>query len=115
MAGFLALIFTAFSPTTGNARHGWRASPRDRPMLPMTLRSSARSMRSRRTLPRISILIACLNSRDEHRRRDGEDCDQDCVGAAIKRERAADVGGIGVPTAAAHRGIVDAHAIDTRA
>ena len=46
---------------------------------------------------------------------DREHRDQDRVGAAIKRQRAADVGGIGVAAAAAHRGVVDAHAaIDAR-
>src|ERR1700688_2765413 len=110
-----ALIFTDCFPTTGNARHGLLASPRARPTLPTTIRSSGRSTRWRRTSPRISISIGCLNWRDEERGGDGEERDQNRSGGAVKRKCAANIGGRRVPAPAAHRGIVDAHpAIDTR-
>ncbi len=71
-------------------------------------RSSARSTRWPRTLLRISISIGCSHWHDEDRGQNGECRDQDCIGIAIERKRATNIGSARLASAVAHQGVVDA-------
>src|SRR4029077_7308120 len=104
------------SPTTGNARHGWRVSAPARRTSLMKTSSSRRLIRWPHTLRPISTSTACSNWRDEDAGDRGDERNQDRIGVTIEQQRRANVRGGGVAAAVAHRGVVDFYAaIDARA
>src|ERR1051326_404979 len=109
-AAWSALIFTAYLPTIASARLG-SSVLLPRPAISVTTaRSSKRSMHWPHIWPRISISTGSSNWRAEKRRQDGEQHQQNAVGAAIKRQRATDIGRRRFAPAAPHECVGDAHA-----
>src|SRR3972149_1168880 len=97
------------SPTTASARPGSSVSRLGVQPSPTILWSRRRSTSSPLILPPISMSTGFSPYRDKRRQHE-DDGDEEAVGAAIKLERSADVGGIGLAPPVAHPGAVGGRA-----
>src|SRR3990172_5453229 len=98
------------SPTTASVPLGSSVSRLGVQPSPTILWSRRRSTSSPLILPPISMSTGFSPYRDSRRQHE-DDGDEEAVGAAIKLERRADVGGIGLAPPIAHPGAVGGRAV----